>query len=142
MSDKFLNDAGKAGLYHLPSTRREAVERIAGKLHFQTLSANLSECRTIDQALQQLGSALHFPIWYGANLDALYDCLTDSDWQPGTGHILLINGLDSLRLADPEHFATLVEVFQAATEARRESGTPFWILLDTPARGITALPTK
>jgi hypothetical protein len=30
----------------------------------------------------------------------------------------------------------LIEVFQAATEARREAASPFWILIDTPARGI------
>jgi RNAse (barnase) inhibitor barstar len=27
--------------------------------------------------LQAIGEALHFPEHYGANLDALYDCLTD-----------------------------------------------------------------
>ena len=28
-----------------------------------------------------LAEALHFPSWYGNNLDALYDCLTDLDGQ-------------------------------------------------------------
>ena len=29
------------------------------------------------QVHNYLANALHFPAWYGRNLDALYDCLTD-----------------------------------------------------------------
>lgn len=29
------------------------------------------------QLHETLATALHFPEWYGGNLDALYDCLTD-----------------------------------------------------------------
>jgi RNAse (barnase) inhibitor barstar len=140
VSDKFLKNLPQAGLYYLPQTRRSALETAAAKIRFHLLSADLAECRTTAGALQQLGSALQFPIWYGANFDALYDCLTDADWQPGKGHVLLINGGDCLRQAEPEAFATLIEVFRAAAEARREADKPFWILLDTPARGIATLP--
>lgn len=143
MSDRLLTHIDKAGLYYLPSGQREAIEKMASTLHFQTLLVDMVQYRTIAQVLQHLGSALHFPVWYGANLDALYDCLTDSDWQLASkGHVLLINGLDKLRLAEPENFATLIEVFQAAAEARREAGAPLWVLLDTSARNITALPAE
>lgn len=142
MSEILLEDATKAGLYHLHPARRAGVVKTAGKLHFQTCSADLSQCPVIDDVLHHLGSALHFPVWYGANFDALYDCLSDSDWQPGKGHVVLINGLDSLRLTDPASFATLIEVFQAAAEDRRESGTPFWILTDTFAQGLAELPVE
>ena len=142
MSDRFLTHLDKAGLYYLPSGLRETIEKTASTLHFQTLPVDMAKYRTIAQVLLHLGSALHFPVWYGANLDALYDCLTDSDWQARKGHVLFINGLDKLRLADPENFATLIEVFQAAAEARRDAGVPLWVLLDTPARNITALPAE
>lgn len=42
----------------------------------------LLSCENIatKQALHEaLASALRFPDWYGHNLDALYDCLTDLD---------------------------------------------------------------
>ena len=36
------------------------------------------DCRDGMEAIhRQLSEALDFPDWYGANLDALYDCLTD-----------------------------------------------------------------
>lgn len=39
-------------------------------------------CETIQEKAQlhaALADALSFPDWYGKNLDALYDCLTDLD---------------------------------------------------------------
>lgn len=33
--------------------------------------------REREQAMELLGQTLHFPEWWGRNLDALYDCLTD-----------------------------------------------------------------
>ena len=36
------------------------------------------DCRDGMEAIhRQLARALEFPAWYGGNLDALYDCLTD-----------------------------------------------------------------
>ena len=37
------------------------------------------ECENLSPAQLhgKIGEALAFPSWYGANLDALYDCLTD-----------------------------------------------------------------
>lgn len=140
MNDKLLKDADESGLYHLPTARRSSVVKAASKLKLTVLVADIATCKTAANAFQELGNALHFPIWFGANFDALYDCLTDPDWQPGKGHVVLIDGIEHLRQAEPEDFATLIEVFQAASEARRATGSPFWILLDTPARGVAALP--
>lgn len=140
MYEKHLKSAASSGVYHLPPTHRDSLKQAAGKLELPVLVADISSCRKVTEALRQIGTALHFPTWYGANLDALFDCLTDPDWQAGNGLVLLMNGTDSLRHAESENFSTLVEVFQAVTEARRETGNPCWILLDTPARGIAALP--
>lgn len=140
MTDKLLKKADRAGLYHLPPLRREAIEASARKYHFPVLHADVSAHQTMETTLRLLGNALQFPIWFGANLDALFDCLTDPDWLPAKGHVVILSGIDSVRIADPEDFATLIEVLQAASESRREAGSPLWILIDTPARGIATLP--
>jgi hypothetical protein len=142
MSDTLLSDAGRSGLYRLPPGRRPAIERSAGQHHLRLLVADLSSCRSTAAVLSQLGHALDFPDWYGANFDALFDCLTDPDWQPAAGHVLLIGGGDTFRLSDPEDFAMLLEVLRSAADSRRETGQPFWILIDTPARGVATLPTR
>ena len=140
MSDKSLKDAALSGLYHLSPSRLATVEASAERMRFCLIKADITQQTSIESALSQLGSAFQFPIWYGANFDALYDCLCDPDWQPAKGHVLVINGMARLRAADPDDFATLIEVFQAAAEARRERQAPFWILIDTPARGIPTFP--
>lgn len=139
MGDSLLKNA-TSGIYFLASTRYTALELAAARQRFSALIADLTECPDVASVLRQLGNALQFPIWYGANFDALYDCLTDPDWLPAKGHVLLIKGLSGLRTADPDDFATLIEVLQAAADARRDMQSPFWILIDTPARGIAPLP--
>jgi RNAse (barnase) inhibitor barstar len=140
MRDKLLVNAARSGLHYLPPGHRKSVEKSSIKLHFQFLHADLSACRNTTEALRQLGKSLHFPDWYGANFDALFDCLGDPSWQPAPGKVMLIAGTESLRLADPDGFATLVEVFEAAADAHRETGQPFWLLLDSATPGIAALP--
>ena len=38
---------------------------------------DLAACADRAAAMQTLSEAMHFPEWFGMNLDALYDCLTD-----------------------------------------------------------------
>ena len=44
-------------------------------------------CRR-EEAMELLGQALELPAWWGRNLDALHDCLT----QPGPGARLVLEG--------------------------------------------------
>ena len=140
MIDALLNDAKQSGLFHATPARRRKFESVAQGLGFAILHARIEQGMSTATTLRELGQAFHFPAWYGANFDALLDCLSDPDWQPANGHLLLIDGLDALRQANPDDFATLIDVLRAAVEARCPTGKPFWILLETSARGIPALP--
>lgn len=140
MKNNLLPDASQAGLYHLPPARRGEVQAQARAAHLIQLSADLSTSGEAGEILRELGRAFGFPIWYGANFDALHDCLTDPDWHPRKGLLLLISGLETLRHNDPEAFSTLVEVLRSAAQTRSTAQHPMWILLTSPARGIASLP--
>ena len=140
MSLALLKNADTSGVYFLPSHCRTAVESAGGRQHFKVFAADIAEHTDTQGALSQLGASLNFPIWYGSNFDALFDCLTDPDWEPAKGHVLLINGISALRATDPDDFATLIEVLQSVAESRRDMQSPFWIFLDAPARGIPTAP--
>lgn len=130
-----------AGIYHLNPAHRDAVRTACSNIpRLCLLEADIDGRTGIDGILRQLGTAFEFPIWYGANFDALHDCLTDPDWHPGRGHLLMIRGISHLRSTDPDDFATLIDVLKAAADARQEQAQPFWILIDTPARGISSFP--
>ena len=135
MSDDFLRDSTRAGLYYLAAEHHQAVARQASRLGFRLLHADLSACRTNADMLTELGRAFNFSEWYGANFDALFDCLTDPDWQAAPGHVLLISG--NVAKGPP---STLLEVLSAAAEERRTADHPFWILVDTPAHDLPPLP--
>lgn len=135
-----LADARNSGVYYLPNSQFPHVQAHAKASCRRMLRADLSHCANITSALKELGRALNFPEWYGANFDALNDCLTDEDWQSAEGQVVHIAGLQQLRQEDPQACATLIEVFQAAGEQCREFGLAFWILLDTPATGVDRFP--
>ena len=44
--------------------------------------------RSKKAAIGAIAEALSFPDWFGHNLDALYDCLTDLSWLPEGEHVL------------------------------------------------------
>jgi RNAse (barnase) inhibitor barstar len=120
---------------------RAAAEAAANAARLQVATAHLERFGDKESVLRELGHTLRFPDWYGANLDALYDCLTDPENQPAFGQMLLISGLNRLQSTDPDSLSMLVEVFRSASEVRREAGTPLWVLLDTPADDLPTLPS-
>lgn len=140
MGDHIFKDIERSGVYTLPANRWPAIESAAQKAGLCLLSVTIPPHANKDKALVHLGADLDFPPWYGANFDALFDCLTAPDWRPAQSHVIRIKGVAGLRTTAPEDFATLIEVLTAAAEARKEAGHPLWILLDTPARGIADFP--
>lgn len=135
-----FNDAARAGLYLLPSARQRHLPGQAARAGLVLLTAEIGGCTDVPAALSKLGKDLDFPDWYGANLDALHDCLTEPDWQQGKGIVLLISGLESVRVKNPDNISTLIDVLRSAAETRSAEGLPFWILLTGNVVGITALP--
>jgi RNAse (barnase) inhibitor barstar len=82
--------------------------------------------------LAAIGRALHFPGYYGRNLDALEECLGDLSWLPEGEVVLVWDGDDDLRRADPAGHAALMEVLTAAAEQRAGGRRPLRVVLSRP----------
>jgi RNAse (barnase) inhibitor barstar len=64
-------------------------------------------------AIAAIAKALDFPSWFGQNLDALYDSLTDLSWLPEGEYVLVV----------PANLDTGVsEVLRDAAKRTAESG--------------------
>jgi RNAse (barnase) inhibitor barstar len=64
--------------------------------------------------LQEVGERLHFPSYYGQNLDALADCLSDLAWIEKPTVALIIREFNLL----PQPLqVSLIDVFQDAESA-------------------------
>lgn len=66
--------------------------------------------------------ALSFPAWFGANWDALADCLSDLSWLPAPGYLLHLLGPSPLPATELE---TLEDILREAAEYWSAAGTPF-----------------
>ena len=79
---------------------------------------------TIDKVstLTAFAEALSFPDYFGHNLDALYDCLTDLSWLPRGEHVLIWPGSDVLRRADPKTYLAVRSVLSDAQRALGPTG--------------------
>ena len=79
---------------------------------------------TVDKAstLTAFAEALSFPDYFGHNLDALYDCLTDLSWLPPGEHVLIWPGSDALRKAEPKTYLAIRSVLSDAQRALGPSG--------------------
>ncbi|MBY8854305.1 barstar family protein, partial [Saccharothrix sp. MB29] len=65
-----------------------------------------SGARSKRAAIAAIAEALSFPAWFGQNLDALYDALTDLSWLPEgelTGHLETATADDAVRVVVLSH---------------------------------------
>lgn len=133
MSQKSLKSrfaqASEAGIYRLSATDRPALRKAASSLDFACFEIDLAGSADLAAILVVLGKALGFPEWYGANLDALNDCLTDFSWREAPGYTIMLSGADSTQ-GGAEAFAVLNEVFAAAIADWQDQGIPFWVVYE------------
>lgn len=135
-----LNDAGKAGVYHMPQIAPEPLLAAAEANGFAVFRIDLSRARDKGELLDVVGRAMAFPEWFGHNFDALADCLNDLGWRPAEGYFILLERCDGIHgLAEADFVATL-QVFEQAADEWREQGIPFWCFVEMQADGINWLP--
>ncbi len=95
----------------------------ASKAGHRYVEVDLGSARDKKAVLTAIGRAFSFPDWYGANLDALYDCLTDlpAD-RPSAGYVVVLQKLPYNASFDVEQRDALLDVFRDAAEAFADDG--------------------
>lgn len=121
-----LLQPSRAGTYRLPPERQNALKKAAAGLGFACFKVNFEDVEETGAILHVLGRDLGFPHWYGNNLDALYDCLTDFSWSQAPGYAIFISGVDTL-LADHAGFTAINDVFAAAIAQWQGQHIPLWV---------------
>lgn len=136
-----LEDATQAGIYHLPWSAHRVVKAAAEAAGFACFDLSFGDSDRVDIVLAKLGRDLDFPEWYGHNLDALKDCLTDLSWCQAAGYVLIIARAEILHAEDQVGFQALNEVFAAAVAEWRSQACPMWVFYDLPADELAILAT-
>jgi Barstar (barnase inhibitor) len=129
-----LSDATRSGVYRVPRAD-EVIDAVRGT-RLDLARVDLAGAADKEALLLRVAQALGFPHWFGANWDALEDCLADLAWRAGTGHVILLERHGELPVDD---LGVLIEVLTAAADHWAGRGRPFFAAFIDP-EGVLALP--
>ena len=93
--------------------------------HF--LYANLVSAQSKQEVLEGIAEAFLFPLHFGKNLDALFDCMTDLVSRAGAqpGFVVVLEQLPDNPRFDREAREQLLDVFREAADFWGERKIPF-----------------
>lgn len=96
---------------------------------------DLGAARGKRAVLREIGRALAFPPYYGVNLDALYDCLTDLPERCADvrAWLLVLRRLPEAAGFGDEDRAALLDVFRDAADALADAGVGLRVFYETDA---------
>lgn len=130
-----LLERAPAGVFMLAAdvTRK----RVSDLCKAHNLYFYFADCHGVtgkEALLQTLARDLHLPEHFGANWDALADCLMDMDKVRTDGLVILLNGLDDFARQEPEEYAILSAILTDATVYWAEEPASFYVLLGGDAQ--------
>jgi RNAse (barnase) inhibitor barstar len=134
-----LADPAQAGAYFVDSRDREALVEAGGALQFAVLPVDLRGCHDAEAAMREIADILRFPEWFGENLDALADCLSDLSWFPAEGYVLVLEHSSEWRAQETETLETVLEILNDTAERWAQDRVPFWAFLPVSTRELEAI---
>lgn len=123
----------------LAGDREAGLYQVAKPLDWASLAAvcaaqNLQLFRLDGSAIASKADLLHrcaevmqFPDYFGGNWDALEDCLTDLEWLPARGYVLVYDQPEVLAMAAPEAWSTWIDILEFAVDAWEQTSSPMYV---------------
>jgi RNAse (barnase) inhibitor barstar len=127
--------AEHSGVYATPA-QLAALQAGAERGGLAWLTVDLAPAGEKVRFLADCARDLKFPETFGANWDALADCLQDLSWRPAPGYVVRFANAQVFAAAAPRDFATAVEILGDAARYWRDRGKAFIVLVD----GAPTLP--
>ena len=127
-----LKDPSRSGVYRVEHADEVLDATKGGSPRLSRVS--LEGARDKGELLSRMASALQFPAWFGANWDALEDCLTDLSWLKGEGHVVLIEDASGLPQDD---FGVFRDVLSSSAQYWAGRGKSFFAVF---VNGSASLP--
>ncbi|HVX05872.1 MAG TPA: barstar family protein [Rhodanobacteraceae bacterium] len=126
-------DARQNGAYLVGETDLDTLDAAAHAEGHLVRRISLGGCHGKDDLLQRIATSFAFPETFGANWDALVDCLGDLEWLPDTGgYAWLFDHAEDFSAASQGDFDMLCDVLDDACRRWKERGTPCFAFLALP----------
>ena len=120
-----LRDPARSGVYRASSVQAIEQATRGSALDVVTIEAG-------GNVFEAMARALDFPDWFGANWDALEDCLSDLAWRKGEGRVLLLRSYPA-----GDALGVLTDVLRAAAEYWAGRGKPFFAVFVDPQKQLS-----
>ncbi|MFI6341168.1 barstar family protein [Streptomyces sp. NPDC050535] len=126
-----LDRSAPAGVLSWPAQLPvEPALEAARKAGWETPVLDLSGVSDKDGLMAACATALRLPDYFGANWDALADCLGDLAWWPAShGRLLLVQDWQEYAAAAPADWRVLQEIFADAAARWRDTDTPLAVVM-------------
>jgi hypothetical protein len=136
-----LKNRDLANIYRCDDDTARTLFHAGPTAGFNVYRIDLGRARKAEDVHRIFGKALHFPEWYGANWDALADCLTDMSWNEADGYLIILQSFSALISNDPAALETLIGLLRDTSEAWKKQRVSFWVLfigdeLSLPGIGV------
>jgi hypothetical protein len=121
------------GMYRIDAEARQRV--IAGDAFPEAYFIAVldgEEAGTRAGFFTEIARKLRFPDYFGRNWDAVYDCLTDLNWLPAGGYVLVFDGLGALARNAPDQWQIGRKVLAESCQFWQPLRTPMFVLLVGP----------
>jgi RNAse (barnase) inhibitor barstar len=136
MKASLLTNVSLAGPYRVTEDRLPALIQAAAELPCTSITWTLAGSDTAS-SLREFGQQLSFPAHFGANFDALYDCLCDPEVIAASEALIVIH---QIHLWQEEDRDTLIAVLQAVSDEWRDHNRCFWSLFLSSSLNLDLLP--
>lgn len=131
-----------AGVFRCSADQASVLLRQAEAQRYLTASIDLPPQVTPATLFEGFASALRFPDWFGANWDALSDCLTDLSWLDESGYLITLHGYSDAFSGGNNDSETLQSVLEDVCAYWQDEGVPFGVLIEDGPAALPAFPTK
>ena len=138
---QLLTDPKGSDVYHLIREPYE-VEREAKAAGLHIVKMDIGHAHDTREFMAHIAKGLNFPAHFGANLDALHDCLTDLAWLGAAtkGVVLVFEKSKHFGAGHKHEFDDSMEVLKSAAEFWREQGKPFYAFIHGAQGWKSGLP--
>lgn len=120
----------QGGLIELPAERQAEALEVAKELDLAPFIVDCDRARSQSAVLRAIVKAVDFPEFFGSNLDALYDCLSDTVFEYPVGTYLWFHRLHT---GDPylgQFTPAIIEVLNDVVEYARNNERVFSYTID------------
>lgn len=114
------NSTQALDVIHLENLRNEAV-----RSNQRFCSVQFDGVSSKKQVLDRIAEALGFPEYFGGNLDALFDCMTDLDLGAHAGFVIALEKLPQTTGFSEQERKKILEVLRNVAEFWADQKVPF-----------------